>query len=147
MSDTAPQTAAGKVLLHFTMSLDGFVAGPDHAMDWMTGLSVRPGLIQEYVDSTGAVLGARDGWDINEGATRPYGGAWDGPVFVLTHHPEDATPADGSRSWTVTRPKRYGSGWPRRAAKTSRCSRPASADSSWTAGSSTRSTCTSRPSC
>lgn len=24
-----------------------------------------------------------------------YGGAWQGPVFVLTHHPEDAQPADG----------------------------------------------------
>jgi dihydrofolate reductase len=24
-----------------------------------------------------------------------YGGAWVGPIFVLTHHPEDATPADG----------------------------------------------------
>ncbi|TMR09473.1 dihydrofolate reductase, partial [Nonomuraea turkmeniaca] len=24
----------------------------------------------------------------------PYGGAWKGPIFVLTHHPEDATPAD-----------------------------------------------------
>ena len=41
MSDTMPQTAGGKVLLHFAMSLDGFVAGPDHAMDWMTGFSVR----------------------------------------------------------------------------------------------------------
>ena len=37
MSDTERQTAGGKVLWHFTMSLDGFVAGPDHAMDWMTG--------------------------------------------------------------------------------------------------------------
>src|SRR5688500_15980169 len=35
MNDTTPQTALGKVLWHFTMSLDGFVAGPDHAMDWM----------------------------------------------------------------------------------------------------------------
>lgn len=35
MGDTEPQTAAGMVLLHFTMSLDGFVAGPDHEMDWM----------------------------------------------------------------------------------------------------------------
>jgi hypothetical protein len=26
MSDTEPQTAGGKVLWHFTMSLDGFVA-------------------------------------------------------------------------------------------------------------------------
>jgi hypothetical protein len=32
MHDTAPQTAVGKVLWHFAMSLDGFVAGPDHAM-------------------------------------------------------------------------------------------------------------------
>ncbi len=24
-----------------------------------------------------------------------YGGAWQGPVFVLTHHPEDAQPANG----------------------------------------------------
>ena len=24
-----------------------------------------------------------------------YGGSWSGPIFVLTHHPEDATPANG----------------------------------------------------
>jgi hypothetical protein len=28
MHDTTPQAAEGKVLWHFTMSLDGFVAGP-----------------------------------------------------------------------------------------------------------------------
>ena len=94
MSDTEPQTAGGKVLWHFTMSLGGFVAGPNHAMDWMTGISVRPGLVGEYVETTGAVLGGRDGWDVASGG-RPYGGAWEGPIFVLTHHPEDATPADG----------------------------------------------------
>jgi len=56
--------------------------------------SFRPGLVDEYVETTGAVLGGRDGWDV-AGDSRPYGGAWDGPIFVLTHHPEDATPADG----------------------------------------------------
>jgi dihydrofolate reductase len=98
MTDTEPQTAAGKVLWHFTMSLDGFVAGPGHDMDWMTeltGLSFRPGLIDEYVATTGAVLAGRDGWDAATGDSRPYGGIWEGPIFVLTHHPEDATPADG----------------------------------------------------
>jgi dihydrofolate reductase len=94
MDDITPQTADGKVLWHFTMSLDGFVAGPNHAMDWMTGISFRPGLVDEYVQTTGAVLGGRDGWDVvNE--SRPYGGKWDGPIFVLTHHPEDATPVPG----------------------------------------------------
>jgi dihydrofolate reductase len=95
MSDTEPQTAGGKVLWHFTMSLDGFVAGPDHRMDWMTGVSLRPGLVGEYIKTTGAVLGGRDGWDRATSGSRPYGGAWDGPVFVLTHHPHDARPADG----------------------------------------------------
>jgi riboflavin biosynthesis pyrimidine reductase len=47
MDDTEPQTAAAKVLWHFTMSLDGFVAGPEHDMHWLTGVAVRPGLIDE----------------------------------------------------------------------------------------------------
>jgi dihydrofolate reductase len=95
MSDTEPQTAGGKVLWHFTMSLDGFVAGPDHQMDWMNGISFRPGLVGEYIKTTGAVLGGRNGWDRATSGSRPYGGAWDGPIFVLTHHPQDAAPADG----------------------------------------------------
>ena len=95
MRDTEPQIAVGKVLWHFTMSLDGFVAGPNHEMDWMTGFSVRPGLVEEYLESTGAVLGGRNGWDHFPHAGSAYGGAWDGPLFVLTHHPEDATPTDG----------------------------------------------------
>jgi len=95
MNDTKPQTAEGKVLWHFTMSVDGFVAGPNHEMDWMAGTN-RPGLIDEYVTTTGAVLGGRAGWDLAAASGgRPYGGDWDGPIFVLTHHPEDATPADG----------------------------------------------------
>jgi dihydrofolate reductase len=95
MPDTEPQTAGGKVLWHFTMSLDGFVAGPDHAMDWMTGFSSRPGLAEEYAGTTGAVLGGRDGFDVYPEVSGIYGGAWQGPVFVLTHHPEDAPPAEG----------------------------------------------------
>ena len=95
MDDTEWQTVEGKVLWHFTMSLDGFVAGPDHAMDWMTGFSNRPGLEEEYVETTGAVLAGRDGFDSAIGDSRPYGGAWEGEVFVLTHHPEDARQAEG----------------------------------------------------
>ncbi|MGM1030680.1 MAG: dihydrofolate reductase family protein [Actinomycetota bacterium] len=95
LPDTEPQTAAGKVLWHFTMSLDGFVAGPGHAMDWMTGFTGRDGIVEEYTATTGAVLGGRDGWDLFPDASAVYGGAWSGPVLVLTHHPEDAAPAEG----------------------------------------------------
>jgi dihydrofolate reductase len=95
LTDTERQTAAGKVLWHFTMSLDGFVAGPDHGMDWMAGTSHRSGLVEEYAETTGAVLGGRDGFDAYPDVGGIYGGAWQGPVFVLTHHPEDAQPAQG----------------------------------------------------
>lgn len=95
MSGIERQTAGGKVLLHFSMSLDGFVAGPNHEMDWLTGVSSQPGLVEQYVETTGAVLGGRRGWDAYPDPTAVYGGAWRGPLFVLTHHPEDATRVDG----------------------------------------------------
>lgn len=96
LPDTGPQIAAGKVLWHVRMSLDGFVAGPAHTMDWMYGVSSRPSLVQEYVETTGAVLGGRNGFDAYPDASTTYGGEWDGPVFVLTHHPEDAPPSAGT---------------------------------------------------
>lgn len=95
MNDIEAQTAGGKVLWHFTMSLDGFVAGPDHGIGWAAGTSPEPGLIEEYASTTGAVLGGRNGWDAYPDPSGIYGGAWQGPVFVLTHHPEDATPTEG----------------------------------------------------
>jgi dihydrofolate reductase len=95
LTDPERQTAGGKVLWHFAMSLDGFVAGPNHSMDWMTGTSSRPDLIKEYAETTGAILGGRDGWDAYPDSNAPYGGALQAPVFVLTHHPEDAQPDDG----------------------------------------------------
>jgi hypothetical protein len=94
MTDETHQGAVGQVLMHFTMSLDGFVAGPGHTMDFMAGTTTRPGLIEESVAATGAVLAGRDGFDSAIGNSRPYGGAWQGPIFVLTHHPEDARPAE-----------------------------------------------------
>ena len=94
LSDPEPQTATGKVLWHFTMTLDGFVAGPEHSMDWATGFTGRPGVEEEYVATTGAVLAGRDSFDSAIGDSRPYSDDWQGAIFVLTHHPEDARPVD-----------------------------------------------------
>ena len=91
MDDTEPQTAAAKVLWHFTMSLDGFVAGPEHDMHWLTGFAVRPGLIEEYTRTTGAVLAGRDGFDSAIGDARPYGGGWQGRP-VTTGRSEAGSP-------------------------------------------------------
>jgi hypothetical protein len=81
MNDLKPQTATGKVRMHFLVSLDGFVAGPGHAMDFMDRTTVRDGLHQEYIETTGAILAGRDGFDSAIGDSRPYGGAWEGPIF------------------------------------------------------------------
>lgn len=95
MTDIPAQTASGKVCLHFAMSLDGFVAGPGHSMAFLDGAKTRPGLVEEYIETTGAVLAGRDGFESAIGDSRPYGGAWQGPIFVLTHHPQDARPTPG----------------------------------------------------
>jgi len=90
-------TMKGKVLWHVTMSRDGFIASPNHTMDWMSGLTVTPGIVDEMVATTGTILAGRRGYDAGynqgpEANRKPYGGAWNGPIFVLTHHPEDAPP-------------------------------------------------------
>ncbi len=91
----------GKVLWHRSMSLDGFIAGPNHEMDWMGDSSHDADLVNEVIATTGAILSGRRAYDWGaklfpgETAKQAYGGAWSGPVFVLTHHPEDAVPEEG----------------------------------------------------
>lgn len=59
-----------------------------------SGFSFRPGLHTEYIETTGVVQAGRDGFDSAIGDSRPYGSAWKGQVFVLTHDPEDARPSE-----------------------------------------------------
>jgi len=94
---TADQVLTGSVRLHFTMTLDGFIAGPEHDMSWMTGFAAAPGELESYADATGAVLAGRDAFDVHPDISGIYGGTWHGPVFLLTHHPEDAPQVDGVR--------------------------------------------------
>ena len=84
--------ATGTVLWHVTMSLDGFIADRDDSMDWMRGYATS--LADEVIRTTGAVLAGRRGYELGRqsGGVKPYGGAWTGPIFVLTHHPQDSSP-------------------------------------------------------
>jgi hypothetical protein len=68
-----------KVPYHVTMSLDGFIAGPDHAMDWVFRSS-RPNPepnpeATAVMEWTGAALAGR----------KLFGGAWSGPILARTH--------------------------------------------------------------
>ena len=88
-----------QVVWHVTMSLDGFIAGPDDAMEWAFEYPEAPiRLADEVMRSTGAILAGRRWYDVAterySGRQGIYGGAWEGPVFVLTHRADDHDVSD-----------------------------------------------------
>ena len=91
---------AGKVRWHVTMSLDGFIAGLNDAMDWVFSYipldsSATRRMLEEDIKSTGSVQSGRRSYNVGRKpgqrpeARKVLGGAWSGPVFVLTHHSPD----------------------------------------------------------
>jgi dihydrofolate reductase len=78
-----------KVLYHVTMSLDGFIAGPEHSMDWLFGQDFGGGEeTRQAARSTGAAIAGRNGYEVGRKAGHElFGGAWSGPIFVLTNNP------------------------------------------------------------
>src|SRR5947207_14807798 len=91
----------GKVLYSATMSVDGFIAGPGGDMSWLTEYLGPNPMVDELIDQIGALLvGNRTfrGDDPHKGDAdkegKPFGGGWEGPQFVLTHHAPD-TPVPG----------------------------------------------------
>ena len=80
-----------KVVWHTTMSIDGYIADRNDSLDWAFGHDgwlVPP--FEEIIASAGAVLIGGRMYDL--GATslagaKLYGGAYTGPVFVLTRRP------------------------------------------------------------
>src|SRR5438309_10952724 len=99
MSDT--RTGNGKVVVNRSMSLDGFIAGPGHAMNWIFDF-MAPDAFPEIAAATGAMLIGRRTYEVaksqrdaNELGGKEYGGGGSGPVLVLTHRPpEPPDPAD-----------------------------------------------------
>jgi dihydrofolate reductase len=88
-----------KTTWHVMMSLDGFIAGPEHAMEWAFEQDGGPNAIADAVrDATGAILAGRRWHDVAmeryDGVGGIYGGAWTGAVLVLTHRPGDR-PGEG----------------------------------------------------
>ena len=88
--------ANGKVVVNRSMSLDGFIAGPGHAMDWGGGGRaladfVAPQDVTEIAAATGAMLIGRRTWDVGDRMEAEDPGSVDypfsGPFFLLTRRP------------------------------------------------------------
>ena len=81
------------MLYSATMSLDGFIAGPQGDMSWLTEHIAPNPAVDDLIHDIGALLvGNRTfgGDDPHKGTAqegKAFGGGWSGPQFVLTHHP------------------------------------------------------------
>ena len=88
MSETSNKN--GKVVVNRSMSLDGFIAGPGHAMDWVFDF-VAPDEFPEIAAATGAMLIGRRTWEVGDKMEAEDPGSTDypfsGPFFLLTHRP------------------------------------------------------------
>jgi dihydrofolate reductase len=92
-------TGNGKVVVNRAMSLDGFIAGPGDAMDWVHEfIPTDASWLTEAAAATGAMLVGRRTTEVgsrmeadNERGTesRDEGYPFYGPMFVLTHKPPD----------------------------------------------------------
>jgi len=85
-------TLKGKVVVNRAMSLDGFIAGPGDAMDWIVDLAPQED-VAEVAAATGAMLIGRRTWDVGDRMEADEPGSRDypftGPMFLLTHRPLD----------------------------------------------------------
>jgi len=81
------------------MSVDGYIAGPGDAMDWIFDF-VGPAEFPDIAAKTGAMLVGRRTYEVgkrmseraSEASSETY--PFDGPVFVLTHHPPEPPDPD-----------------------------------------------------
>jgi dihydrofolate reductase len=92
---SGPNSGNGKVVVNRAMSLDGFIAGPGHAMDWGGGRAladfVAPEDFAQVAAATGAMLIGRRTWEVGSKMQADEPGSVDypfaGPFFLLTHRP------------------------------------------------------------
>jgi dihydrofolate reductase len=87
-----------KVLIHATVSLDGFMADPDGRTDWMSGFLVEPedrDLVRHICEEIGAVVGGANREQTIEEGEAPYGGSLGVPVYLMTHRAHEPIEKDG----------------------------------------------------
>ena len=87
------------VIVHATITLDGYLADPDGGVDWMFGRPSAPeddAVVERVMGRIGAVVGGANRTRTIEDGELPYGGMLKVPVYLMTHSPHDPIERDGT---------------------------------------------------
>lgn len=88
----------GKVFIHATITLDGFMAGIGGDMSWMQDLEAVDedyAVVNKVMASIGAIVGGSNKTNTIEEDGVPYGAAVKVPVFLMSHEAHDPIIKDG----------------------------------------------------
>lgn len=87
------------VIVHATITLDGLLADPDGAVDWMFGRPSAPedySVVERVMGRIGAVVGGANSSQTIEDDELPYGGMLKVPVYLMTHSAHEPIERDGT---------------------------------------------------
>lgn len=87
------------VIVHATITLDGFLADPDGGVDWMFGRPSAPeddAIVERVMARIGAVVGGANRSQTIEDGELPYGGMLKVPVYLMTHQAHEPIEHDGT---------------------------------------------------
>lgn len=88
----------GKVFIHATITLDGYMAGADGDMSWMQDLEAVDedyAVADKITADIGAIIGGSNKTNTIEEGGIPYGGTVKVPVFLMTHEAHEPIEKDG----------------------------------------------------
>ena len=87
-----------RVIVHATVTLDGFMADADGGIDWMFDVPAAPEdevVVRRVMDEIGAVVGGANRTQTIEDGEVPYGGMLKVPVFLMTRSSHEPVERDG----------------------------------------------------
>lgn len=87
-----------RVIIHATVTLDGFIADADGGVDWMFGRPSAPeddAVVERVLERIGAVVGGANKTQTIEDGEIPYGGMLKVPVYLMTHTEHEPIERDG----------------------------------------------------
>jgi len=87
-----------KVIIHATVTLDGFMADTQGGVDWMSDFASADAdgtLVNKVMEKIGAIVGGANKTQTIEEVEVPYGGMLKVPVYLMTHSAHEPIEKDG----------------------------------------------------